>query len=159
MLNAFRHQRKRHAVRHGFIAVDVIVLNAFRHQRKRHADSSVVIPSSTSAQRLSASTEKTLASRAASRAYHVGAQRLSASTEKTRGAAVVPARTLKVLNAFRHQRKRHAPIYYSDFYSLGVLNAFRHQRKRHNSRTSCNCCTSSSAQRLSASTEKTLVES
>ena len=84
------------------------------------------------------------------------AQRLSASTEGTRAAATgPPGGTVRVLNAFRHQRKEHAVMPPTAQLHWLVLNAFRHQRKEHcaSRRIAADCRTC--AQRLSASTEGT----
>ena len=90
-----------------FVRFHVCVLNAFRHQRKRHCCIRCESQSSSGAQRLSASTEKTLS-----------------------GPSGLPS-PLCVLNAFRHQRKRHFAWFWFLCGIRCVLNAFRHQRKRH----------------------------
>ena len=109
------------------------VLNAFRHQRKEHRGRSTSARMASCAQRLSASTE--------------GTQKLTPAMQAM----------LKVLNAFRHQRKEHAAWFDCGAHP-DVLNAFRHQRKEHTPSTRprprATC-----AQRLSASTEGTLVQS
>ena len=110
MLNAFRHQRIKHAA----IAVDpshgAVVLNAFRHQRIKHRVCTVVrFEALGGAQRLSASTDKTLA----------------LDTE-TNGL------DFNVLNAFRHQRIKHSLEGEKRVVRGCVLNAFRHQRIKHN---------------------------
>ena len=160
MLNAFRHQRKKHSAardawgRNGRQCSTPFgingrntgrqphaehagqVLNAFRHQRKKHAWPLIgpVFRSSV---------------------LPVSAQRLSASTEETHQTRSRPACQERVLNAFRHQRKIH--LYRRRLHTKGiVLNAFRHQRKKHHSdQAQLRITPRNGAQRLSASTEET----
>ena len=155
-----------------------LVLNAFRHQRKGHhaarsranrsAECSTPFGINgrvtcrrppcccdlSSAQRLSASTEGSLAcsgggdsDRCVLNAFrhqrkgHMacwfapvqtgGAQRLSASTEGSPAAGPDGRRDRVVLNAFRHQRKGHVVSLALSPLATNVLNAFRHQRKGH----------------------------
>ena len=135
MLNAFRHQRTKHQ-RHPTKAQDQLrcstpfginerntnkgvsakppnpaVLNAFRHQRTKHPSGAVSACQQRRAQRLSASTNETLASL-------VGC--LCAS---------------EVLNAFRHQRTKHQDMVTLETSNPAVLNAFRHQRTKHSAWT------------------------
>ena len=132
------------------------VLNAFRHQRSRHARAGRADwIEHASAQRLSASTKSTRDRRrrvadgwsvcstpfGINGMRHCGrrlrrdrdcrrAQRLSASTESThrRIGRLAQPRVI-VLNAFRHQRNRHTcTASCIDAAVHDVLNAFRHQR-------------------------------
>ena len=108
VLNAFRHQRINHAQlgwhhhrRHHW------VLNAFRHQRINHVvDHSGCI-------------------------FDLSAQRLSASKDKSLKLNSGRATELEVLNAFRHQRINHRANDHSRSARGQVLNAFRHQRINH----------------------------
>ena len=84
-----------------------MVLNAFRHQRINHERVKARLKRVASAQRLSASKDKSRSLSPIPFPPPTGAQRLSASKDKSldtiSGSLVEP----HVLNAFRHQRINH----------------------------------------------------
>ena len=131
------------------------VLNAFRHQRESHTPFPARILWDVSrAQRLSASKRIAQTARPPFRAKPKCAQRLSASKrialidieqdfkslECSTPFGIKENRTCRlsrqasascVLNAFRHQRESHAPLFALEVPAYRVLNAFRHQRESH----------------------------
>ena len=185
MLNAFRHQRKKHTTtRAGSVDENgsaqrlsasteetrrsgtcgqslACVLNAFRHQRKKHVNVHAPPPGPpVGAQRLSASTEETRNGRAVGIVGNRSnsAQRLSASTEETlnRSQPTPDGGFLSVLNAFRHQRKKHANSVNSPPPPRTCSTPFGINGSNTNG-GSGSYEKQASAQRLSASTEETLI--
>ncbi len=204
MLNAFRHQRRKHRTRLCQLLIDLFVLNAFRHQRRKHSlvpslchrskrcstpfginegnignycdhcyngfmcstpfginegniHSLSAHPNATScAQRLSASTKET----SVVRQSH-NSSIFACSTPFGINEGNIPAFGFYdnfhtfVLNAFRHQRRKHSSDYVIGEPYLIVLNAFRHQRRKHSFDSGSKTSTVSCAQRLSASTKET----
>ncbi len=137
------------------------MLNAFRHQRIKHAHSCpLACPSDLGAQRLSASTNQTPAHLTAC-CCHIGwcstpfginesntrithaptASSWQCSTpfgineSNTTATVLTIGDSTQVLNAFRHQRIKHLRTL-SPLVLFGhVLNAFRHQRIKHSMST------------------------
>ena len=111
-------------------------------------------PLERSAQRLSASEEKAQDRRGPGCHEDRPAQRLSASEEKAPVGDLQVNLVAVLLNAFRHQRKRHPETEALRGSRDRLLNAFRHQRKRHRVMRLRRGGTERPAQRLSASEEK-----
>ena len=131
VLNAFRHQRKEHSRRGDKVCMTEMCSTPFGINGRNTTSIAAASLAVFGAQRLSASTEGTLAPRGFFVAARSCAQRLSASTEGTRPRRVPAESLCGVLNAFRHQRKEHEHRRWCDLLLSLVLNAFRHQRKEH----------------------------